>query len=64
MNFSSAPDAEAASDPAHYVVTVNGAPVAVESAGYNAASRSVVLGLAPGALNSGDHVTVQWVDNL
>ncbi|MBV9467858.1 MAG: tandem-95 repeat protein, partial [Abitibacteriaceae bacterium] len=60
LHFTGALDAESASDAAHYAVTVNGQAVTVESAGYNAATHTVMLGLANGSVQAGDRVSVQW----
>lgn len=60
LKFLSALDADAASDAAHYSVTVNGVVVAVQSAGYNATAHTVTLGLPEGALRNGDVVRAQW----
>lgn len=60
LGFSSALNAETASDPAHFVVTVNGQTVTVESAGYNANTHTVLLSLPPGALRAGAKVAVTW----
>jgi len=59
LRFIGALDADAASDPANYVVTVNGQAIIVESAGYNASNNSVSLSLPSGSLHSGDQVSVQ-----
>lgn len=58
--YSSTLDPDTAGDPAHFTVQVNNVPVAVQSAAYNASSRSVTIGLEPGALVSGARVQVQW----
>ncbi|MBV9867192.1 MAG: right-handed parallel beta-helix repeat-containing protein [Abitibacteriaceae bacterium] len=60
LKFLAALDADSASDAAHYTVSVNGQAVTVESASYNAGAHSVVLGLAIGSLQNGDHVVVAW----
>ncbi|MBV9470615.1 MAG: IPT/TIG domain-containing protein [Abitibacteriaceae bacterium] len=62
LRFLGALDGEVASDPAHYTVQVNGAVVPVESAGYDASTRSVTLALPVGTLHSNDQVTVAWTD--
>lgn len=58
LKFFGALDAAAASDAAHYSVTVNGHAAVVESAGYNAGTHSVTLALPEGSLRAGDAVTV------
>jgi len=55
-------DATAASNAAHFVVTVNGHAVGVEAASYNATKRSVVLSLPEHTLQPGRIVTVTWTD--
>ncbi|MBV9864673.1 MAG: SBBP repeat-containing protein [Abitibacteriaceae bacterium] len=62
LRFTGALDAEAASDPTHYTVEVNGKSVTVDSTSYNATSHTVVLALESGALQIGDHVAVSWND--
>lgn len=64
LRFGGALEGESAADAAHYTVKVNGQVVPVESAAYNASTRSVILGLVEGALQPGDAVTVQWSDVL
>lgn len=64
LRFSGPLAADAASDSSHYAVTVNGQPVAVEAAGYNAATHVVTLTVADGALRTGDQITVTWHDVL
>ena len=60
LRFLGALDADIASDATNYTVTVNGQSVMVESAGYNASTHTVALGLPEGALHSGDAITVSW----
>lgn len=60
LHFGGALDADAASDAGHYAVTVNGHAVTPESAGYNATTHSVTLGLPEGSLKAGDQVVVKW----
>ncbi len=64
LTFGSALDAAAATDAGRYVVTVNGAVAEIESVAYNAARRTVTLGLAAGALRAGDRVVVEWTGLL
>ena len=60
LRFTAALEAESASDAAHYSVTVNGKAMMPESAGYNATTHSVTLGLLEGSLKAGDEVVVKW----
>ena len=60
LRFLAALAAESASDAANYAVTVNGQAVTVESAGYNATTHSVTLGLPEGSLKAGDQVVVKY----
>ncbi|MBV9467806.1 MAG: hypothetical protein JO316_07350 [Abitibacteriaceae bacterium] len=60
LRFNGDLEAQSASDTLHYTVTVNGNPVTVESAGYNATNHSVTLSLPEGALQNGDRVVVSW----
>ena len=60
LQFTGALEAETASDAAHYSVTVNGRAVTGESAGYNATTHNVTLGLPEGSLRAGDTVVVKW----
>lgn len=60
LRFGGALDPTSAGDPSHYAVQVDGRSVTIESAAYDARTMSVTLGLAQGALKSGDKVTVQW----
>jgi hypothetical protein len=60
LMFTAALNADDAVTPNLYNVTVNGVEVAVESASYEASTRSVVLGLTENALQSGDLVHVKW----
>jgi hypothetical protein len=62
LRFGGALDAESAAAADHYRVAVNGRALNVESAGYDAGTHGVTLGLADAALHSGDAVTVQWAD--
>gem|GEM_PF-5919863 len=55
---------ETAGDAAHYTVKVNGHSVGVETAGYDATTHTVILGLPEAALQSGDSVLVHWSDLL
>lgn len=63
LNFTAALDADSASDTAHFTIETGGESIAIDSATYNAAARTVVLHLASGALDVGDVVVVRW-DNL
>lgn len=53
-------DSSSASDSLHYNVAVNGVAVEVQSAAYSTADETVTLQLPPGAMRSGDQVTVAW----
>jgi hypothetical protein len=44
----------------HYAVEVDGRAVLVQDAIYDGSSRTVTLGLEPGALKAGDQVVVLW----
>ena len=58
LTFDVVLDSDAATDSAHYTVSVNGRSVAVESVAY--ANRRITLGLPEGALHTGDVVNVEW----
>lgn len=60
LRFGGALDSDAASDASHYLVTVNGHTVMVESAGYNAVTHTVALALPEGTLHVGDSVIIAW----
>lgn len=60
LRFGGALDEAAASDPTAYTVTVNGTPVAVESAAYAASKHTVTLALPENALRFGDEVKISW----
>lgn len=60
LHFTGALDANLASDPAHFQVTIRGQVVAPESAAYVATTHTILLSLPEGALHAGDHVTAQW----
>ena len=56
--FIGALDLSVAQESGHYAVQVNGKAVAVESATYSAASKTVTLELPSTALNAGDEISV------
>ena len=60
LTFIQALDANAASDVANFAIEVGAAPIAIDGATYNAATRSVVLQLATGAIDAGESVNVRW----
>jgi hypothetical protein len=60
--FTNSLNGASAGDPSHYLVYVNGEPVAVQSAAYSAATNRVTIDLGDGALEAGDDVQVAWQD--
>lgn len=60
--FSGALNADAATDATCYCVQINDVSVEIESLSYNTSTATVTVGLAEGALRSGDRITVQWHD--
>jgi hypothetical protein len=62
LSFSGALDASTATDAAHYAVSRAGTLLDVESVAYDALSHTITLGLASGAVRSGQTLTVLWND--
>jgi hypothetical protein len=60
LSFSGPLDVQVATDPGHYMVTVNNQRVTVESATYSTSTNTVTLGLPEATLQSGASVTVSW----
>lgn len=58
LAFATALDAESASNPDHYQVTVNGVAQLTDSVAYDAATRSVTLDLPPGSFARGASIIV------
>ncbi|HEX8551181.1 MAG TPA: S8 family serine peptidase [Abditibacteriaceae bacterium] len=60
LHFTGALDSDGASDPARYIVAVNGRKIACESARSGDNGTTVTLTLDEGELHTGDKVTVSW----
>ena len=60
LPFTGALDATVAKDISRYSVIKSGTSIAIQSASYNATTKTVTLNLAAGALSAGTQVTVNW----
>lgn len=60
LTFNRSLDGTSGADPSHYAVSIAGRAVAIESAGYNPATRTVTLALPEASFSAGDALTVRW----
>ena len=60
LRFSGALDAASASAPTHFTITIDGRPIAAQSATYNAATHTVTLAVAAHSLVANSPVKVTW----